>query len=619
MIPVDLRVQHIMNTRQHLHAHGQIVQKEFMLHDRNNWPQIAFPRGNPRGQTMYSGGAPQARVPQTMAYPTHQQHAAGPPTKRARTQTNVTQAAALNAAAMEPDDEEDYTRGDLFDLMTPRDVSMARYKQNHEWMEEILSSPYAIHQIVPTDLGLGLRGELGALTEGIFDAPYNPLHAYVPEDMLGKADSDLAKQERGVFFTPYHVGDRDAPKQDVPKNVYLGRLDADKKAEFCKRVEEKVAADNDEYKKIEAKHAKRLAKFRKGSIFTTAEKQLRTAVEDPSETGPEIWRLEGRIDEDAEESHVTTKTAAKVSDIVAQVEASVGRHAAAVKELIRVQDGGFEEAAPRVTPPAPTPGSVLGNNAHASHNGSHNGSHNDFQNGSHGSNGSAHSGVLAESADVEMSNSAASLLDQYNHSGPSSNATPGTGSNFPTPQPPFQHPSSTNTPSNLHTASPHPPPPQQQQAAVDVPMGNTGDPQVPSDTVGGDWVVVPPGGISPQHASDSSAQPQPQNQNQPPHPPPAPPTTTAYNPSPRPTSTSDNNTPQVPDFQNSPNAFTDLADIDGAGGAMGGYGGDGADLGEMGLDMESGQGMDDSAFGDAFHGVEAGGQDDGDGGMAEGM
>ncbi|KAK2623980.1 hypothetical protein QTJ16_006614 [Diplocarpon rosae] len=572
VIPVDIRMQQIMNTRSYLQSHGQIVQKEFMLHDRNNWPSIGFPRGPPRGgPPMYGANAPPARMPQTMAYPA-QQHPAGPPTKRARTQPSANQAAASTAAALEGDDEEDFTRGDFFDLMTPRDVSMARYKQNHEWMEEVLSSPYAIHQIIPTDLGLGMRGQLGSLTDGIFDAPYNPLRAYVPKQLDDPADKDPSKQAKGVFFTPYHSEDKDAPKEDVPKHVYVGRLDPKKAEEFRKRVDEQIVETNAEIERMKAKHAKRIAKFRKGSLISHAEKELRTAVDDPAETGPEVWRLEGRIEEDEEEekSKVVTKAPPKVSDIVAQVEASVGRHAAAVKELIRIQDGGYEAA--------PNTGSPQGNAVPTPHGATPASQHGSAPVSHHGANGSQHSGVLVSDADMDASNSAASLPDQYRPGGHSSNVTPGTTSNFPTPQPHLQHHSSANTPSNLHTASPHPPPPGQEPSLS----------KVPSDSTGGDWVVVPPGGVSPPPASLP-----PQNQDQAPPPP-------------------DPTHAHLPEFHASPNDFAHLADLEGAAG----YAGGGGDLGALGLDMDvdvdAGVGMEDSAFGEAFHGVETR-EEEGDG------
>ncbi|KAG4423512.1 hypothetical protein IFR04_003335 [Cadophora malorum] len=625
VIPVDMRVREIMNTRAYLHSHGQIVQKEFMLHDRQNWPSIAFPRGQPRGQPIYGQGTPAPRVPQTMAYPTQPHPPAGlPPSKRAKTQASASQAAAAAAAAaasaapgLDADDEEDFSRGDYFDLFTPRDISIARYKQNHEWMEEILSSPYAIHQIIPSDLGLGRRGELQGLTDGIFDAPVDP-------------------------------------STDVVKNSYVGRLDPAKAELFRQRAKQHIDETNAEMERMKAKHAKRLAKFKRGSVITQAEKQLRTAVENPDDMGHEVWRLEGKIEEN-EEGKVINKATSRVSDIVAQVEASVGRHAAAVKELIRIQDGGYEEpaAVPSPPPAVPTPHvatpASLNGSVHLSQNGSNN-----------GSNGSQHSGVLVGDADMDMSNSAAGLLDQY-HTGLSSNATPGTGSNFPTPQPHLQAHSSAGTPSNVHIASPQPTPQAQEQSTPDVSMSNTTNEQIPSETPGGDWVVVPSGGISPANSGSGSgtglaqapAEPQ-QPKSTSPKPPISNPTLTdtnlnpsapPSNPSPHPTGagiatgtapTSTVNTPDttnpLPDFHTSPNDFADLGDLEGAGELAnygGDLGGDGEGLGDLGLDMDvdvdvdGGMGMDDSAFGDAFHGVEprgdGQGEDGGDGGLGDGL
>ncbi|CZR69103.1 uncharacterized protein PAC_19004 [Phialocephala subalpina] len=564
VIPIDLRTQQMMQTRQYLHSQGQIVQKDFMLHDRASWPQIAFPRGPPRGPAMYGGNVPPARIPQQMAYPTTA-HAAGPPAKRARTQTNVNQANAPNAVAVhDADDEEETSRGDLFDHLTPRDISTMRYKQNHEWMEEVLSSPYSLSQIIPADLGLGLRGEFGTLTNGIFDAPFVPF------------DPNLDKDPKAP---PYIY------PEDVSKNEYVGQLDAEKAEEFRKRAHEGIAQTNKEIEKMKAKHAKRMAKFQKGSLISIAEKSLRSAVNDPTDTGPEYWRLEGKVDEeDAEDGKAITRVPPKVADIVAQVEASVGRHAAAVKELIRIQDGGYEEAltvptpqapaapTPRVTPPGP------GSN-----------------------NGSTHSGVLVGDADMDMSNSAAGLLDQY-HTGLSSNATP--ASSFATPQPHLQAHSSAGTP-NINVPSPQPQ--AQQQPQQDVQMADAGPSTEQtalgeSSSTGGDWVVVPPGGVSPQHApaqgqtptiADSASTSTPTANVSAPAP-----VTAASNPSPHPATTaptSSANTPGLPDFHTSPNDFADLGDLDTAGDAL-------ADLGYSGLDMDVG--MDDSAFGDAFHGVE---------------
>ena len=533
-----------------------------MLHDRQNWPSIAFPRGNVRGPVgMYGANVPPARIPPTMAYPPQAHATPGPPAKRARTQPQ--QPGGSVAAILDVDDEEDTSRGDLFDHTTPREISMSRYKQNHEWMEEILSSPYAIHQIIPADLGLGLRGELANLTDGIFDAPYDP----------EKEDEKNFKEG---------------------KHGYVGRLDPDKAAEFRKRANDSITQAQKDIEKMNAKHAKRLAKFKKGSLISMAEKQLRTAVDDPSDTGPEYWRLEGRIDEEeSEDGKAVVRAPTKVADIVAQVEASVGRHAAAVKELLRIQDGGYEEP---VAEPSPPPAAPV---AQISPPGSHTGSHS----------GSNHSGVMVEDADMDMSNSAAGLLDQY-HNGVSSGATP--GSSAFTPQPHLLAHSSANTPSNLHIASPQPAPSAQNHQSNDVTVGDTS--HFTDATNSGDWVVVPPGGISP--TTSAQAQPSitatssgPSSQ--------APVSAPMANPSPMPTTTaptSSANTPGMPEFHTSPNDFADLGDLDSAGDALAGYGDDSGDLGDLNMDMDVG--MDDSAFGEAFHGVEAR-EGEGDGGVGD--
>ncbi|RKF53993.1 SWI/SNF and RSC complexes subunit ssr4 [Golovinomyces cichoracearum] len=306
LIPLDIRMQQIMNTRQYLQSQGQIVQKDFMLHDRSNWPSISFPRNRPQGFAAYGPSLPTARTPHAMAYPP-QMAIPGPPTKRIRTQTNSVQP-NLNAgvSVFDIEEEEDISRGDLFDHITPREISMSRYKQNHEWMEEVVSSPYAINRIIPSDLGLGIRGELADLTNGIFDAPLDP-------------------------------------EKDVPKNSYVGRLDPEKAEEFRRRVTEKIAQTKKDMELLEIQHHKRLAKGQRSSLLEKAEKELCLAAAHPSDTGPEFWRLEGRIEEDASDEKKGTSFVPKVSEIVSKVEAAFGRNIVPVEELIRIQDGGYEE------------------------------------------------------------------------------------------------------------------------------------------------------------------------------------------------------------------------------------------------------------------------------------
>lgn len=421
VIPMDQRIQNILNARAYLKSQGQIVQKEFMLHDRANWPQINLPRN--QRPAIYNANMQPVRVPQAMAYPPHPAMA-GLPQKRHRTEDG----AAVSAGhTFIEDDDEDTSRGDFWDLVQPREISEFRYVQNHLWMEEVISSQYPIKRIAPSDLGLGLTGELGKVTEGIFDAPTTLF------------DEKLAS-----------------------KHSFVGRLDPQKAADFRKRVENHVEQTHKEIERIKAKHAKRLAKFKKNQFIDQAEEDLRSAVHDPLDTGSEFWRLEGRIDDNDEaEDRQSPKPLAKVDDILTQVEASLNRHAATVKQIQRIQDGGYEEI---VTQPLVVP-------QHAAHN--------DTQ--------------LREPGDmdVDMDGSTTGLMEHFNSDG-----TPGqTPSNLLTGL------SAAGTPTAHVPSLPAPPnppvaPPSATETSISVP--------------GSDWVVIPPGGGSPdpaQRPSPSTATP----------------------------------------------------------------------------------------------------------------
>jgi len=72
------------------------------------------------------------------------------------------------------DEEEDTSRGDILDHLTPREIAQTRYAQHHEWMEEIIGSVYPINRITPVDLGLGLVGDLECVTRDLLDPPVYP-------------------------------------------------------------------------------------------------------------------------------------------------------------------------------------------------------------------------------------------------------------------------------------------------------------------------------------------------------------------------------------------------------------------------------------------------------------
>lgn len=326
-LPVNPQTQHTIQQRRYLQSQGQLVRKEFMLDDREHWPQVHLPQ---QGQHMagYPGNViSHLNRSQQQAY-MQDPHAAashGPsPAKRPRQnppaqRPGSSPAPIPGAVALHPtiEEEDDYARGDYMDMITPREISSNRYKKHHEWMEEIYSSPFANGQIIPVELGLGRKGELEALTRGFFEAPIG--------------GTPISKQRKSPD-----------PPQDPPTQPKVPGLGPGKAEEFTKRATEKIAEINADMAKMKELHAKRMAKLRQGSLVRDAERRLRSAVTDPRDnnnTNPippsenDIMaagiRQQGRVDEIAEE-----------------VERALHRKIEVVHQVKCVQKGGLEEKVP---------------------------------------------------------------------------------------------------------------------------------------------------------------------------------------------------------------------------------------------------------------------------------
>lgn len=578
MIPQDERMNHLMQQRHYFMRNGQIRRKEFMLADRVNWPSLP----DLAGRQMAPQTTPRG-VPQQMAYPP--QPSVGPPAKRARHSQAQAQAQAqaqqghmpgMPATAPEiPEDEEDITRGDVFDHLTPREISETRYKQNHEWMEEILSSPYRINQITPADLGLGLKGELASLTEGIFAA--------------------------------HSVGALDPSK--LPEKAYVGRLDAGLADKFRQRVQEHIETTKSEIEKMQAEHAQALAEFKKGSILTTKEKELRTLVEG---TGQEVWRVEveSRGETGNAESSHSSEPKKSLDEIISQVEQATGKKIQRKPTADRIQDGGYQIPAPE-----PEPEPVQQNDLTGS--GSAGLAAPSTEMSRQPSNaGSQASAALLGDSDMDMGGTAAGLLDQM-HTGFSSNSTP--INNFPTPQAQLSAAqSNAATPSNLNVASPVPQTQASQPgASADVNMGGTEGEAKHSSTTpdqgtgSGDWVVVPKDGTTSDASAGGAASAPSQSApsgEAPKEPTPSDAPGADGAAAPKPVSAAA--TPGLTDGGYDQNDFSSLGDLDTAGDALASFddggasgGGDGGDLGD---DLDLQMDMEDSAFGDAFHGAGSG-------------
>lgn len=568
MIPYDQRVHNNLQQWQYMQRLGQIRRKEFMLSDRANWPSL------PELTRQQTGPQPGPRgIPQQMAYPP--QGVPGPPAKRARhsqSQSQQPPIPSLPAPETPIDDEEDVGRGDMFDHLTPREISLGRYQQNHEWMEEILSSPYRIYQITPMDLGLGLKGPLAPLTEGIFTA-----------------------QGSEVATT-------------APDKPYVGRLDPALAKEFRKRVEDHIQSETKNMEAMKAAHEKELADMKKASQLRLLEREVRRA----EDAGSELWKPHDGADIHNESFKKT------VEEIVQEIESSTGRKIESKPGVKCVNQGGYQAPAPEPEPEPVAPAQPAELSRQPSQ-----------------SSAVLVNAALIPEGDVDMEGTAAGLLDQM-HSGLSTTSTPVNNFPTPQPQLSAAQsnagtPSNVNVQSPVQPAS-QPPASQQQEAPKtqetaqqpssneDVSMGgmdsvNEQQPETTPDqgTGSGDWVVVPKEGATSEAtnptpaaatanladgAADGASKPAAA---------PALPTAPATAPIAKPPSAA--TTPAITEGGSvtfDQNDFSSLGDLDTAGDALAGYDAPALDgsAGELGEGLDLQMDMEESAFGAAFHGVD---------------
>jgi hypothetical protein len=493
-IPMSREVHAQLQMRAQLQAAGPLMRKEFMLHDQANWPKVEFGQQAMRGQQPYYNPMQPGR--QYVAQP--------PPAKRQRPNQQQPRPALSGSAAQDTSlEEEENATQDAFDFLTPREISLSRYKQHHEWMEEVFSSPYAVGKIAPIDLGLGLMGELAPLTAGILDVP-------------GAENPESGKDSYKI------------------KNYY--KLEPAQLKDFETRVSDYAAKEQAEIDKMKADHARKMAQLKRTRTYIKAERRLRD--------------LSRSADNDND-------GADPVEDVVQDLEKSLNVTFDAKKSVVCIEQGGFIEA----QQPSPPKAQVNGNGAQ--------------------SNNSASNGMNNDSG-LEIDNSAASLLDQY-----------GSGSLTGTPIGNISLPRLSQPPSQSHSAIGTPSAPSNMQHSttfdqhgshldtdtgddlldLDVEMSGMPD----SGDKGEEWVLVDEqaGGAR----SGGNPQQSMSNLN---------PVTSHGGPMP---STVDAEAGSMFDTAD----FGSFDNLDTAGDALAEYGNDDG----LGLDL-----VDDSAFGDAFHGTE---------------
>lgn len=342
----------IMNERRFLQQQGVLKRKDFMLHDRGNYPNIKLPvSAMPPQYAQQVSGYPgnvishMNRSQQLSYYPPRQAGNMAPvgasPAKRQRatqqTNTNGPASSAANGTAnaiatqdSKVNEEEDTSYGDLMDLLTPQDISGMRYMQHHEWLEEVLSSPFTNGQIIPVPLGLGRKGELESLTKDFFEAP------------TGISPRPKEKLHIGAPAS----GTRKGEEEKVPERV--GKMEPGKAEEFTILASQRFSELNAEMEKMKRQHAKRMTKLKQGATIMSAEKKLRVAIASPADSGNEPWKLErdsrSPVDNTSNDgASAATRGSEHVSDIIKEVEAVVGKRIAPQGDVTTVQRGGLEE------------------------------------------------------------------------------------------------------------------------------------------------------------------------------------------------------------------------------------------------------------------------------------
>jgi len=365
----------------------------------------------------------------------------------------------------------------------------------------------------------------------------------------------------------------------------VGKLDPDKAGEFRKRVDEHVAKEKAQMEEMTKEYEAAIADMKKKSALNTKERELRLLEDE----GAELWAPHAGSEIKNEGLKKT------VEEIMQEIETSTGRKIESRPAVKCVQKGGYQQPAPEPAPaPAPAQSSTQMSRQPSQ-------------------SGSQNSGIMVGESDIDMGGTAAGLLDQMG-TGLSSHSTP--ANNFPTPQAHLSTAqSSAATPQTGNVGSPAvaqpAPAAQQPQASTggDVTMAgmepDSKEQQTTAPDQGtgsGDWVVVPKDGTP--SAADAAAG-----------------TVAASGSSgntPKPT-TSAAPTNKAPSAAGTPglagdgafdqNDFSSLGDLDTAGDALAGFDAPGLDgsAGELGEGLDLQMDMEDSAFGDAFHGVDTSG------------
>jgi hypothetical protein len=239
-----------MRERRLLEMQGPLPRKEFMLNNRDSWPSISLP-GNPIPQNPYQNTLqnPLQNRPGMPAYnrtPSgNRPLATGVPSMGGGMGKPGMIAGPMvtpfsNLAEDILENERNTEFGDFLDFLSPREISIARYKQHHEWMEELLASPYAMKDILPVDLGLRLSGSLKGLTDDL----WGDAATLGAEGAAKKVDPERLKAFEAKVATHANTGERELAEM---RQAHAQKMAQIQQEDVFKNLELKLAASNNSH------------------------------------------------------------------------------------------------------------------------------------------------------------------------------------------------------------------------------------------------------------------------------------------------------------------------------------------------------------------------------------
>ncbi|EAS35765.3 uncharacterized protein CIMG_01119 [Coccidioides immitis RS] len=188
--------------------------------------------------------------------------------------------------------------------------------------------------------------------EEIFDSPYR-INQILPVDLGLGRKGELESLTKGYLEAPA------GPSPGAESDATVSKMEPERMEEFTNAVTKRVADVTAEIEALKRRHARRLEKINRLSVLKEGEVALRDAYVDPSNVGKEFWRIENRLrpivvtDETMQQVEYNEPTSrTKVADISAEVQKAWGEPIVPLKEVICVDKGGLEE--PVKESPQPT-------------------------------------------------------------------------------------------------------------------------------------------------------------------------------------------------------------------------------------------------------------------------